>query len=96
MHQLPVIAVALNSCMLAADGLERLVEAHLARGITTQLNLIDNDLLGFACLMVLGAGLVLQHVVSSTRAIENSSHTSSHGAGNCAFVIGLCIHKIKN
>ena len=45
MNQLPVVAVAHNSGMFAADSVERLIIAYLTGRITADFNLVDDDFL---------------------------------------------------
>ena len=45
MDQLPVVAVADDGSVLAADGVEGFVVTNLTRGITTDFNLVDDDFL---------------------------------------------------
>ena len=64
--------------MLATDGIKRLVETNLARGIASQFNLVDNNLLRLASLMILRACLMLQNVISSARSVKEGTHACAN------------------
>ena len=70
MNQLPVVAIADDSSMFAADSLERLIEPDLTGSVASQFNLVDNDFLRLTCCVILGTGLVFQDVIGTSRALK--------------------------
>ena len=64
-----------------------IIESDLAVSVTSQLCLVDDNLLRLSCLMILGGLPMLKDVVAATVAIEQRTYSSSYRSTKCTFSI---------
>ena len=71
-----------------------IIEADLAVSVTSQLCLVDDNLLRLSCLMILGGLPMLKDVVAAAVAIEQRTYSSSYRSTKCTFILNCLIFHI--
>ena len=70
------------------------IEAHLAVPITSQLCLVDDNLLRLSCLMILCGLPMLKDVVAASAAIEQRNYSGSYLYTKCTLILNCLIFHI--
>lgn len=94
LHELPHVTVPDDGGMVARDGDETLVEAHLTVRVAAQLYVVYDYLLCLPCAVILARYLVLKDIVAAAARAEHSPHAGLYGAGERLPVWFVCfVHR---